>query len=258
MPKTKVLLVGESWVSAATHYKGFDAFGSVTFHKGAEPLAEALRDSAFDLTYMTAHEAAEGFPFTLEGLSDYRAILLSDIGANTLLLPQSVWLHGRPTPNRLKLIRDWTAAGGGLVMIGGYLTFQGFDGRGRWHRTPVEAALPVTCLPYDDRIEAPEGFRPEITGPADHPILRGLEGEWPLLLGANEVMAREREDVQILARLPAEQGGHPLLVTGRHGEGRTLAWTSDIGPHWLPEDFVRWPGYATLWRNVLSWVTGAR
>jgi uncharacterized membrane protein len=30
--KTEVLLVGESWVSAATHYKGFDQFGSVTFH----------------------------------------------------------------------------------------------------------------------------------------------------------------------------------------------------------------------------------
>ncbi|WP_245484301.1 glutamine amidotransferase, partial [Mesorhizobium sp. M7A.F.Ca.CA.004.06.1.1] len=24
MAKTKVLLVGESWVSSATHYKGFD------------------------------------------------------------------------------------------------------------------------------------------------------------------------------------------------------------------------------------------
>jgi CheY-like chemotaxis protein len=36
-----VLLVGESWVSAATHYKGFDQFGSVTFHLGAEPLVEA-------------------------------------------------------------------------------------------------------------------------------------------------------------------------------------------------------------------------
>ena len=33
--KKKVLLVGESWVSAATHFKGFDSFGSVTFHLGA-------------------------------------------------------------------------------------------------------------------------------------------------------------------------------------------------------------------------------
>jgi len=60
---TKVLLVGESWVSSATHYKGFDQFGSVTFHLGAEPLVEALKGSTFELTYMTAHDAVEKFPF---------------------------------------------------------------------------------------------------------------------------------------------------------------------------------------------------
>ncbi len=255
MSRTEVLLVGESWVSAATHYKGFDQFSSVTFHKGAEPLVDALRDSAFNLTYMTAHEAAESFPFTIEALRQYRAIILSDIGANTLLLPPLVWLRGQPTPNRLKLIRDWTQEGGGLLMVGGYLTFQGIDGRGRWRRTPVEDALPVTCLPYDDRLEVPEGFRPVVTGNPDHPILRGLGVEWPVLLGANEVELRGRADVEVLARLPEDQGGHPLLVTGQYGQGRTLAWTSDIGPHWAPEEFVRWPGYAALWRNVLSWAT---
>lgn len=256
MAKTEVLLVGESWVSAATHYKGFDSFGSVTFHKGAEPLVDALRDSAFALTYMPAHEAAEGFPFTLEALRRYRAIILSDIGANTLLLPPSVWLRGEPTPNRLKLIRDWTAEGGGLLMVGGYMTFQGIDGRGRWRRTPVEECLPVTCLPHDDRLEVPEGFHPDVCGGPDHPVLRGLGRDWPVLLGANEVVPRDRPDVEVLARLPAEQGGHALLVTGRYGEGRTLAWTSDIGPHWVPDAFVRWPGYAALWRNALAWATG--
>ena len=49
-----VLLVGESWVSAATHYKDFDQFGSVTFHLGAEPLVKALEGSDFALTYMPA------------------------------------------------------------------------------------------------------------------------------------------------------------------------------------------------------------
>ncbi|RUY97548.1 cytoplasmic protein, partial [Mesorhizobium sp. M7A.F.Ca.AU.001.01.1.1] len=116
---------------------------------------------------------------------------------------------------------------------------------------------PVTCLPNDDRLEIPEGFRPEITGSRDHPLFAGIEGEWPLLLGANEVVARDRDDVEVLARLPQDQGGHPLLVTGRHGEGRTLVWTSDIGPHWLPNSFVEWPGYARLWTNVLRWVSNA-
>ena len=251
----KVLLVGESWVTSATHYKGFDQFGSVTFHLGAEPLVSALRDSPFVLTYMPAHEAAEGFPFTAEGLAEYNVIILSDIGANTLLLPPSVWLQGKPVANRLKLIRDWTDQGGGLMMIGGYFSFQGIDGRARWRRTPVEDALPVTCHPYDDRIEVPEGFTPEIIGSADHPILQGLGQTWPLLLGANEVTVRDRPDVEVLAQLPQSEGGHPLLVTGQFGKGRTVAWTSDIGPHWVPDEFTKWDGFAKLWINTLSWLT---
>ena len=62
MSKTKVLLAGESWVSAATHYKGFDQFSSVTFHLGAEPLVKALKDSVYDVDYMPSHEAAAKFP----------------------------------------------------------------------------------------------------------------------------------------------------------------------------------------------------
>ena len=48
----KVLLVGESWLSSAAHFKGFDQFGSVTFHSGAEPLIKALAGSPFGGTIM--------------------------------------------------------------------------------------------------------------------------------------------------------------------------------------------------------------
>ena len=249
----KVLLVGESWVSSATHYKGFDQFGSVTFHLGAEPLVEALNGSEFELTYMKAHEAVEDFPYELEGLESYDTIILSDIGANSLLLPPEVWLHSRTVPNRLKLIKAWVEKGGGLLMVGGYLSFQGIDGKARWRRTAVEDTLPVTCLPYDDRVEVPEGFVPEVLQP-DHPVLQGLEGEWPLLLGVNEVELRDGADVEVLARLPEDQGGHPLLVLGAFGKGRTAAWTSDIGPHWLSPAFCAWEGYGRLWKNLLGWL----
>lgn len=255
MSKKKVLLLGESWMSSATHYKGFDQFGSVTFHLGAEPLVDVLADSDFELTYMPAHETVTKLPFTMEGLSVYDAIIISDIGSNSILLHPDVWLHGKPVPNRLKLIREWTRAGGGLIMIGGYFTFQGIDGRGRWARTPVEEALPVACLNYDDRVEVPEGFRPQIVGNPGHPVLAGLDGEWPLLLGANEVRLKDQPGVELLAKLPDDEGGHPLLATGAFGEGRTVAWTSDIGPHWLPNSFVEWEGYGRLWKNVLGWAT---
>lgn len=249
----KVLLVGETWMSSAAHFKGFDQFGSVTFHSGAEPLKAALAGSRLDLTHMPAHEAVEQLPFDLAGLKAYDAIILSDIGANSLLLHPDVWLHGKPVPNRLKLLRQWVAEGGGLAMIGGYFSFQGIDGRARWHRSPVEEVLPVECLPYDDRMEVPEGFS-AVVNAVDHPILKGISGKWPVLLGANEV--RLKKGSHLIASLPDEDGGHPLLVTGTYGKGRSLAWTSDISPHWLPKAFSDWPGYATLWRNALGWLAG--
>lgn len=251
----KVLLVGESWISSATHYKGFDQFGSVTFHLGAEPLVKALKGSEYELTYMTAHEAVDQFPYEMAGLDGYDAIILSDIGANSLLLPPAVWLHSRTVPNRLKLIKAWVEKGGALLMVGGYFSFQGIDGKARWRRTPVEDTLPVTCLPYDDRVEIPEGAVADVLKP-DHPVMAGLGGNWPLLLGVNEVEVRE--GAEVIARLPEDQGGHPLLVLGSHGKGRTAAWTSDIGPHWLSPAFCEWEGYARLWKNILGWMTQAR
>jgi uncharacterized membrane protein len=253
MDPVRVLLAGETWVSAASHFKGFDQFGSVTFHSGAGPLLSALAGSRFAVTHLPAHEAVERFPFDAAGLAGFDVVMLSDIGANSLLLPPEVWLHGRTMPNRLRLLADWVAGGGALLMAGGYLSFQGIDGRARWHRTPVEAALPVDCLPHDDRIEVPEGFAPEIAAPG-HPVLDGIPPAWPPLLGANEV--RARPGAEVVLRLPVEQGGHPLLVLGRHGRGRTAAWTSDIGPHWVPQTFSDWPGYARLWRNLLGWLAG--
>lgn len=248
---TKVLLVGESWTTSETHFKGFDQFGSVHFHIGADPLLKALKGSDFEVDYMTAHEAAEGFPFEMEGLTAYDIIILSDIGANTFLLPPDVWLRSKCVPNRLRLLKQWVAEGGNLIMMGGYFSFQGIDGKARWRKTPVEDTLPVTCFPWDDRIEIPEGAVAEVLEPG-HAVMAGIEGAWPPILGVNEVELRD--GAEVIARIPEDQGGHPLLVLGTHGAGRTAAWTSDIGPHWLSPEFCEWEGYARLWKNVLGWL----
>jgi len=253
MPKKKILLAGESWVSTATHIKGFDQFPTVTYHTGADELLAALKDSDFDVTFMPAHEAQRDFPQTIEALSAYDAIVLSDIGANTLLLHPDTWIHSKPTPNRLRLLRDYVGNGGGLLMFGGYYSFQGINGGARYHKTPIEDVLPVDCLSVDDRVEVPEGFAPDVNGNADHPILKGLGKDWPILLGFNEVTVKP--DAEILATVSTDYGSLPLLVAGSYGKGRTVAWTSDVGPHWLPQSFIAWSGYKTLFEQMLAWAT---
>jgi len=253
MSRKKVLLAGESWVSTATHIKGFDQFPTVTYHTGADELLAALKDSPFDVTFMPAHEAQRNFPQTMEALSAYDAIVLSDLGANTLLLHPDTWIHSKPTPNRLRLLRDYVGKGGGLLMFGGYYSFQGINGGARYHKTPVEEVLPVTCLPVDDRVEVPEGYAPVVVGPQSHPILNGLGKDWPILLGFNEVVVKD--GAEVLATVSSDYRSLPLLVTGKYGQGRTVAWTSDVGPHWLPPGFIAWNGYKTLFEQMLGWAT---
>ncbi|MER8898398.1 glutamine amidotransferase [Mesorhizobium sp. M0676] len=253
MSRKKVLLAGESWVSTATHIKGFDQFPTVTYHTGADELLAALKDSLFDVTFMPAHEAQRNFPQTMEALSAYDAVVLSDLGANTLLLHPDTWTHSKPTPNRLRLLRDYVGNGGGLLMFGGYYSFQGINGGARYHKTPVEDVLPVICLPVDDRVEVPEGYAPVVVGPQTHPILKGLGKDWPILLGFNEVTVKDGSEV--LATVSSDYRSLPLLVAGKYGRGRTVAWTSDVGPHWLPPGFIAWNGYKTLFEQMLGWAT---
>ncbi len=246
---TKVLLVGETWLTAETHYKGFDSFGSVTLASGAGPLLDALAGEDIEVEHLPAHDAPERFPLHAAGLEPYDVVLLSDIGANSLLLHPDTWRLGQKRPNRLKLLADWVRAGGGLAMAGGYLSFQGFEAKAGYRRTAIEEVLPCTIDPWDDRVETPEGFSPQRTRAA-HPVVDGLDGEWPELLGYNRFTPRD--DATVLA----VHGDDPILAVREPGRGRTLAWASDIGPHWCPAEFVAWDGYRRLWAQSLHWLAG--
>jgi len=162
-----VLLAGESWVSEATHYKGFDSFTSVTFHSGADDYIAALAREGITVEHMYGHDVPERFPRDLASLNAYDVVILPDIGANSFLLPPETWLHGRPGTNRLNNIRDWVRGGGALMMVGGYLSFQGFQAKANFARSPLAEVLPVTMFDYDDRVEVPEGVTPVLEA-ADH------------------------------------------------------------------------------------------
>lgn len=243
----RIALVGESWVSTSTHIKGWDFFSSSVYEEGHEFLEDALSGGEFDFRHIPGHKASTDVPISMEELQELDVVILSDIGANTLLLHPDVWLHGKTVANRLVLLRDWVLDGGALVMCGGYLSFAGIYGSAKYYKTPVEEILPVTMHERDDRLESPQGAVVE-TKLAGHPILEGVEGPWPALLGYNEVLPKR--DASVLAEID----GHPFIATLEPGEGRSMVWTSDIGPHWCPMPFVQWDGYARIWQQSMRWL----
>jgi uncharacterized membrane protein len=243
-----ILIAGESWMMHTIHVKGFDSFTTSAYEEGVGWLRSALVGAGHAVRFMPNHEASTAFPTSAEALREYDVVILSDIGANTLLLHPQTFGVSKSLPNRLALVRDFVAQGGALVMIGGYLTFQGIDGKGRYAGTPIEDALPVTLSPYDDRVEAPQGARPRLLQAA-HPIARGLPAEWPQLLGYNRV--RPKDGANVIATVDDD----PLIVAWSFGKGRSLAFTSDCGPHWAPPDFVNWEGYVRFWANAADWLT---
>lgn len=248
--RKKVLLVGESWISSASHAKGFDQFFTTTAHNGAVNFLKVMSDTDYDVTHMPSEVAQSQFPAKVEDLAQYDAIILSDVGANTILIHPDTWLHSKIFPNRLKVIAEYVKNGGSIMMVGGYLSFQGVNGQARYRNTPIEKLLPVTCLPYDDRQETPEGSEVKVIS-TEHPVVAGLPATWPVLLGYNEVVLHP--EAILVATVGEDE--HPLIAARDMGNSRSLVWTSDMSAHWMPDDYLAWPGYKALWVNCLDWLT---
>lgn len=247
--KGRVLIAGESWTIHSIHQKGFDSFTTTEYAEGVRWLRSALETGGWEVIHQPSHVAARDFPFDAQALSKYDCVMLSDIGANTLLLHPDTFVRSKVLPNRLEAIREYVQNGGGFVMIGGYLTFQGIDAKARYRDTAVAEVLPVQMEAGDDRCEKPQGIIPTVRD-RDHPIVAGLPDEWPALLGYNRFAAKP--DGTVVASV----GADPLIVAGAFGKGRSVAFASDCGPHWAPPPFVDWDGYATLWRQIVGWAGG--
>lgn len=244
----RVLIAGESWTVHSIHQKGFDSFTTTEYSEGVKWLKSALEAGGWTVDFQPSHVAAREFPYTAEDLAKYDCVILSDIGANTLLLHPETFTKSKVLPNRLHSIRDYVAQGGGFVMVGGYLTFQGIDAKGQYAGTAIEDILPVTLSRFDDRIETPQGVTPKVA--LSHDTVAKINGGWPDMLGYNRVTPKDGGNVVVTV------GEDPLLVTGTYGQGRTVAFTSDCGPHWAPPPFVEWDGYAPLWQGIVDWAAG--
>lgn len=243
----KVLLAGESWFINSTHIKGFDQFTETTYGEGAKWLIEALEKSDIEVDYMPCHIAANEFPTSKEEMEKYDLIILSDIGSNTLQLTEGVFSKGERMTNRLDLIKDFVEDGGGFAMMGGYMTFQGIDGKGKYARTSIAEILPVELMDSDDRLETPQGVSPEIIR-KDHPILDGVSEDWPHFLGYN--MLFEKDGIDPIAKC----GDHVFMAANDYGKGRCFAFASDVSPHWGSPEFLAWESYDRLFSNIAKWL----
>lgn len=247
----RVLVVGESWIKHTVHMKGFDHFQNTEYEEGAGVFLDGLAACGFDVTYLRAHEISNRFPTRREDLDRYDVVVISDVGANSFLLCEETFLRSQRTVNRLELLAEYVELGGGLVMVGGYLSFSGIDGRARYGRSPLARVLPVQVLDRDDRVEVPQGVEAVFDEP-DHEVLGATPRAWPPLLGYNQLVAKTESTVV------ASAGPDPLLVVGRAGLGHVVAFASDLAPHWAPPEFVHWEHYRPLWASIVGWAGSGR
>ena len=242
----RVLFAGEGWASLQLNIKGFDIFHLGGFQDFGRWFRNAFSGfSDVEVVHMPNYVAFNDFPRSVEELKKFDVVVLSDIGSNTLVLYPE-FFKVPMGPNRLKVIRDYVKAGGGLVMSGGWNSFSGEMGIARYHGTPVEEALPVEISQWDDRVETPEGVAPEILEP-EHEILKNIPKDWPLFLGYNRVKLKKG------AKLLAKLNDDPFIAIWEFGDGRSMAFTSDLAPHWGTA-FVNWEYYGKFWYQALKWL----
>ncbi len=179
-----------------------------------------------------------------------------------------------------QVLVEQVAQGTGLIMVGGWESFQGQGGD--WAGTVVAEALPVQIATHDDRINCDQPAM--VLEHQPHESITGLP--WadrpPAVGGFNRVEPKPTSQVVLAVQRfdAARRAGrfeftpghtHPLLVVGQHSQGHTAALTTDIAPHWVGP-LIDWgpdrvtaqaPGshgvevgnlYATFLKQLLGWV----
>ncbi len=245
----RVLYVGDTQVETLIAAKGIDTFTHTYYRDSAKVLRDALGPRpGIELTHMPAADIRTRFPNTVEALSEYDVIILSDVGYLNFKLPDgNRELRVPMGPNLVTPFRQWVENGGGLIMAGGWLTFSGIYGKGMWGGSPIEEVLPVKIKQgIDDVVDHPDGATIQITD-AQHPIFEGLSiPEDRLILGYNLVTPREESHVIATSR------NDPFLVVGEAGQGRSIAYTTDPVYH-LCGNLHEWEDYGLLWERMVKW-----
>ena len=246
--QNSVLIAGESWITVKHHLKGIDSFTTTSYGEGVKWVKAAIEEAGFFVEHLPNHDAGIKFPQTVEDLNKYAVVILSDIGSNTLLLHPEPFHGHKALPNRLEVLKKYVADGGALVMAGGYFSFQGIEAKANYRNTVLQDVLPVLMSDIDDRVEVPQGINPVVVD-ENHPVMKGLSKEWPIVLGYNRFTAKD--DSQVLMSC----GDDPFVVMGTLGQGRTMAFATDVGPHWASPELVDAKIFADFWAQSMYWLT---
>lgn len=147
-------------------------------------------------------------------------------GADQLAGYQVVILNDRPFPggSEAERLRDFAAAGGGVVLVAG--------SRGGWS-SELTGLLPGALGGVEDREEGRGGRLGYLD--YDHPVFELFRGprrgdfSAARFFRARSWQIPPSDSVTVLARF---DDGSPALAERRVGEGRTLVWASTLDASW--------------------------
>jgi uncharacterized membrane protein len=244
----KILYAGDYALITHTYVKGMNSWTSGQAFDERHFVMDVLDSiDGFKAEYLPTPYVSERFPSTLEEMQQYDVIIISDVGTDTILMYPDIFKIPMGE-NRLELLSQYVNGGGGLMAVGGWMSFGGQMGQAKYHGTKLEEILGINASPYDDRVEVPEGLTYNPIK-KDHPLIKGLDWDKsPLLfLGYNRFTAKNPDNII------AEWNGDPMMVVNNYGKGRTLSFASDIAPHW-GQGFVEWENNHKFWEKTLKYL----
>ena len=199
-------------------------------------------------------ELVNGFPKTEEELFSYHGLIIGSVEA------------GFFTADELRNIEAFVARrGGGLLVIGGRLSFDG----GKYKGTTIDDLLPISLTggPVDDQNSFAPAYRPVLTGAGQaHPITRLNEDRganqkaWNELpqISVSEVLSNVKPGASVLLEARRVEGTGPqvapLLVQQRYGRGQTLALTASDTWRWRMRMDSKNNAHETFWRQMLRYL----
>ena len=225
-------------------------------HKGTEIfnygkwLKEALEsDGTHEVTSIPTWDFYNMRPGEYETVLDsYDIIIFSDVEAKVFQLNPHFFNREKfgtkvlTFPDRIRLTIEAVDNGKKAMFLGGWLSFNGENGKGGWGRTRLKEILPVVCLDVEDLVESTEGFHPTPVNKEETTLGNVNINTFPPILGYNKTVSKPDSRTILVIK----ETGDPLLVMRPYGKGKVLAYMSDPAPHWGC-NFVYWKHYAPFW-----------